>query len=215
MSRLEDLTGRRYGHLVVVEYAGSHKMPSGGRKTEWKCLCDCGKEVICMSCNLKSGNSKSCGCFGRESTTKASIKHGDRHSRLYSIFTNMKDRCYNPNSHSYKDYGERGIKVCDEWINCYPAFKRWATENGYKDTLSIDRIDVNKGYSPENCRWTDAVVQANNRRNTIMISAFGQKHSLSEWAKITGIKYHTLYARIYILKMAVEDAIPFSKIETC
>ena len=160
-----------------------------------------------MSSNLKKGNSKSCGCLNMESILDRTVKHGDRHTRLYRIWCNMKGRCYNKNIPGYQRYGGRGISVCDEWLNDYVAFRDWALANGYDDSLSIDRIDVDGEYSPYNCRWEDARVQANNRTNTVIIDAHGESHTLSDWAKLTGIKYHTLYARIYKLGISAEEAI--------
>ena len=123
----------------------------------------------------------------------------------------MLSRCYNENTPSYKKYGARGIKVCDEWRHSFEAFKDWAFASGFSESLersecSLDRIDVNGDYSPENCRWADAFVQANNRRNTIYIKYKGETKSLSALVKEFGVKYHTLYARLYKLNMSVEEA---------
>lgn len=204
MSKLEDLTGLQFGDLTVIEFDGFHTQPSGKRRSCWKCICKCGKTVSVMSSNLKKGNSKSCGCLGRKNAILASTKHGDRHSRLYSTWTNIKSRCSDIEN---MKYGGRGIKMCDEWANDYLAFKEWALRNGYNDSLSIDRIDVNGNYSPENCRWADATLQANNRRNTLYVDFNGEIHTVSEWAKIIGVKYHTLYARIFRLSIPLEEAL--------
>lgn len=104
-------------------------------------------------------------------------------------------------------YGGRNIKICEEWANSYILFKEWALSNGYNDSLSIDRIDVNGDYSPENCRWADAILQANNRRNTLYIDFNGETHTVSEWAKIFGIKYHRLYARLFKLGIPLNEAL--------
>ncbi len=208
----EDLSGRKYGRLLVIKQADDYVYPNGKRRTCWECLCDCGNTVIVEQSNLKSGNSNSCGCLDYELKLTRSITHGDRHSKLYGIWTNMKTRCNNPNNTSYKDYGERGIAVCKEWDDSYEAFKDWAIKSGYsKETdsyyCSLDRIDVNKGYYPDNCRWVSMKKQANNRRNTIMIAYNGETKSLSEWADTFHIKYHTLFARLYKLGWTFDEAI--------
>ena len=123
------------------------------------------------------------------------VKHHLTNHPLYSVWINMKGRCYNPNDKSFKDYGGRGIRVCDEWINNFIAFYEWSMTNGYKKNLSIDRIDVNGNYEPSNCRWATIDVQSNNKRNTIFIEFNGKPYVLSELAKITGVKRCTLYSR--------------------
>lgn len=118
-----------------------------------------------------------------------------KRERLYNIYSNMRQRCLNPNSTFYYRYGGRGITICPEWLNSFSAFKEWALQNGYRGDLSIDRIDNDKGYSPDNCRWADQSTQSNNTAKCHFIIAFGQKHSMMEWAKITGISYNTLKKR--------------------
>ena len=113
--------------------------------------------------------------------------HGDTTSRLYSIWAGMKSRCFNPNIHSYKHYGGRGITVCDEWKNSYIDFKKWALENGYDESLTLDRIDVNGNYEPSNCRWATQKQQARNTRFNNIIELNGESHCISEWAEILGI----------------------------
>ena len=210
-TKLEDLTGKRYERLVVKEFAGFHEQPSGKRRSQWKCACDCGNEVVVTAINLKTGNSKSCGCLNKERIISRFTKHSGRHSRLYGIWSGMKNRCYNQNCQDYPQYGGRGIKLCEAWMNDFESFRQWAYSNGYKDTLSIDRIDVNGDYKPENCRWATPAIQSNNRTNTIFVEAFGKQQSLSDWAKEYGIKYHTLYARIYKLGMSPEQALNYIK----
>lgn len=197
----EDLTGLVFGRLTVAGRADDYVYPNGKRRSQWACRCECGNIVSVETSNLKRGNSKSCGCLNDELSTERFTTHGGRHERLYSIWTNMKNRCLNERSPSYLDYGGRGITICDEWVDSYENFRAWAYESGYDESkpisdCTIDRIDTDAGYSPGNCRWTDAKMQANNRRNTMFVTAFGSTHSLSEWAEITGIKYHTLFARI-------------------
>lgn len=151
-----DLVGDKYGKLTVVEFDRLQN-----HKTYWKCVCDCGLTVVVTGNNLRSGNTTSCGCVHREKVKrlgKANTTHGESHSnktRLYGIWSGMRQRCNNPNHHAYSIYGGKGVSVCEAW-NDYSVFKEWATSNGYKDNLCIDRIDPSSGYNPENCRWITA-----------------------------------------------------------
>ena len=148
-----DLVGQRFGRLTVVEFDSIKD-----HKARWKCVCDCGLTVIVRGNALRSGNTKSCGCLHREKlieTGHANTKHGeshDRRTRLYTIWCGMRQRCTNPNRQAYALYGGKGVTVCEDW-NEYSSFKDWAMKNGYADNLSIDRINPEKGYSPDNCRW--------------------------------------------------------------
>lgn len=166
---MNDLTGQKFGRLTVVAFDRLQD-----HKTYWKCVCDCGLTVVATGNNLRSGGTKSCGCLRRETTRaqgKARTTHGESHSnrqRLYSIWCGMRQRCNNPNHHAWDLYGGKGVKICDEWSD-YLVFKAWALEHGYEDTLSIDRIDPNKGYCPENCRWltpSENTARANKNHTT-------------------------------------------------
>ena len=133
-------------------------------------------------------------------------KHGGKGTKLYEVWYSMRRRCNKVNSNAYKYYGGRGIKVCKEWNDNYSNFEKWARDNGYKEGLTIDRIDVNGNYDPSNCRWVSMKVQANNQRNTLKIEYRGVKKTLHEWASVLGIKAPTLYYRIYKLGWTIERA---------
>lgn len=160
MGRFIDLTGQRFGRLTVIERAPRDHRYRGAM---WRCRCDCGCESIAESHNLRSGNTTSCGCYHRE-RQKAGKSHGMSKARLYRIWKAMHTRCYNPNSPAFKYYGGRGITICDEWLRDFEAFHRWSVANGYAEDLTIDRIDVNGSYCPENCRFVSMAEQNKNKR---------------------------------------------------
>ena len=197
-NRIHDLTGKKFGRLFVVGVAYKK-----GYCIFWNCKCDCGKNVTVYSGNLKSGTTKSCGCYKLERVSQVNRKHGCTETRLYRIYEGIKNRCYNEKEPAYKNYGARGIKVCAEWINKdngFENFKNWAENNGYSDELSIDRIDVNNGYSPLNCRWANLKMQANNKRTNKYIEYKGQRKTMSEWADETGISYKKIQYRLSVHK---------------
>lgn len=194
-----DLTGMKFGRLTVISRAKDIISESGYKTAMWNCVCDCGNTKVVRGKCLTGGVTKSCGCYAKEAVSARKTKHGDAGTRLYAIWDSMRQRCYNNNNHAYHNYGGRGISVCDEWDD-YQAFKDWALKSGYdinacRGACTIDRVDVNRNYSPDNCRWVDMRAQSNNRRKTIFINCFGESHSLKDWASITGIKYETLWAR--------------------
>ena len=190
-----DIAGQRFGRLVALEPCRSPEW----KHRRWKCICDCGNIHYAETSSLRNGSCKSCGCQNDE-VRKSGVNrriHGGAGTRLYRIWKQMKTRCYNEHSPDFRDYGENGITVCDEWKNDFSAFREWAESNGYADSLSIDRVDVTKGYSPENCRWADNSTQANNKRNTIIVEINGIARPIAEWAKIAGLSRQTVYLRYY------------------
>lgn len=193
MGRTEDLTGQKFGMLTVIGRA-----PNKSNNVRWNCICDCGNETIQSTSHLTSGHTKSCGCFrvryARESHTIHGCGFDD--NRLYRIWKHMKERCSNPNVKCYKRYGGKGVKVCDEWLHDFKAFYDWAMANGYSEDLTLDRIDYNGSYSPENCRWATYKQQANNTSRNLVYEYDGRVMTLSQWSEYTGINYMTLMGRI-------------------
>ena len=164
MSGFIDLTGQRFGRLVVIK-----RSENIGRYTAWLCECDCGKEVVVKATYLRSGGTKSCGCLWLENHLKRRKTHGDSKARLYHVWTSIKDRCNNKNNSRYASYGGRGIRICEEWNKSYERFKEWAIQAGYDENAkfgkcTIDRIDNDGDYEPSNCRWADMSTQRRNQR---------------------------------------------------
>lgn len=169
MYKFNDLTGMTFGRLEVIEQNGR----TSGRHILWKCKCECGKFTNVSSRELRSGKTKSCGCLQKDKIREMRYRHGDRDSRLYSVWKTMKKRCENKNCKSYKWYGAKGVSVCDEWHD-YSAFKKWAFDNDYdekaeKGECTIDRINPYGDYEPSNCRWVSMGEQARNKRNSVLI----------------------------------------------
>lgn len=188
-----DLTGKRFLRLTAICKVDEMY---DGRHVFWKCKCDCGNEVVVRKDSLLDGHAKSCGCYLQERYKDGHLRtHGMKNTRLYKIWSGMKDRCLNEHSHNYSRYGGRGINICQEWIDNFIYFYNWAMENGYADDLSIDRIDVNGNYEPNNCRWVVSEVQNYNKTITVKIKINGEYKTLKDIEKEYGIPLSTLRGR--------------------
>lgn len=185
--RYKDISGQNFGRLTAL-----YRLHNTKGRTKWLCVCECGNFTEVRSDFLQSGNTKSCGCLNRDIITK----HNKSKDRVYNIYQGMKKRCYLKCNHDYKNYGARGIAVCDEWRNNFQAFYNWSMANGYNDKLTIDRIDVNGNYEPNNCRWCNMKQQARNRRNNIYFTYNGETHCLTDWCEILGLNRKTIYERL-------------------
>lgn len=188
MPRLIDLAGRKFGRLLVKERDFSSK------RTKWICECKCGKIKSIQSTHLLSGATTSCGCYQKEKAKESNEIHGLTRTSLHNRWKALKQRCLNPKSSRYDDYGNRGITLCEEWLD-FENFHEWAIKNGYKEGLSLDRIDNDKGYYPTNCRWTTEITQNRNKRNVVWVNNGDSKIRLREVSEFTKVNYNTLYAR--------------------
>nr|DAH55528.1 MAG TPA: PVL ORF-50-like family [Bacteriophage sp.] len=214
MGRTVDITGQKFGRLKAIEPVGRDKHNS----VLWRCKCDCGNETITTVAHLRSGHTKSCGCFMRETSAinmhNAMFKTGCSLERLYAVWSEMMLRCNKPTNKAYKHYGGRGIKVCKEWQD-YLVFKEWAYSHGYDENAkrhecTIDRIDVNGNYCPENCRWATNAEQSVNKQDTVYVELNGERMALSQAAEKLRMNYGTLNSRINKLHWPVEKALSTS-----
>lgn len=183
-SRFVDRTGQTFGYLHAREYYGKTQPNS---ESVYVCRCICGKDILVSVQRLRSGETRSCGCMSRAMSSESKTVHGGSrrsgYSPLYWVLQGMKSRCYNTKSRGYRNYGGRGIKICDEWKNDFSAFERWAISTGYKNGLTIERVDVNGNYCPENCTWIPQCDQSKNRRRTKWITAFGERKTTADWSR--------------------------------
>lgn len=187
----DNLIGTTFGRLTVIDHAESD---SRGH-SRWVCECVCGNRVVIQGTNLKRGLTTSCGCRRVEVATEHVQTHGMFGTPIYSTWAHMLQRCENPHNKLYHRYGGRGITVCDEWRD-FENFHQWAVENGYDPDLTIDRIDNDSGYYPENCRWADRTTQSNNTSQNRRIPYCGMTKTIAEWARLFEMDYGTLYRRI-------------------
>lgn len=199
---IKDITGKRYGRLVVKSFDHSDK-----RGAYWLCACDCGKSFVAYGYRLRCGKTKSCGCLQDEHRREGFHRsHGMTDTPLYIIWCNMRARCCRKTSTEYYNYGGRGIKLCEAWFS-FDAFAEWALSHGYADGLSIERIDVNGNYEPDNCKWIEPAQQSLNQRRSHFVTAFGKTQTIKEWADESGLKYDTIERRINQYGYTPEDAV--------
>lgn len=190
MGKVIDMTDKRIGSLVVIERNG---VQNG--KAMWLCKCDCGNHKTVSGDNLRNGHTRSCGCLWEKAIRPTRIKHGKAQTRLYRTWCHFKDRCCNDKDKRYPRYGGRGIQVCEEWKNDFQAFYDWAMANGYKDHLTIDRIDNDGNYEPGNCRWVTNKTQSNNRQTNVLIEFEGKRQNIKQWSEELQMNYQTIYQR--------------------
>jgi hypothetical protein len=195
-----DLTGQRFGRLIVI-----NRTLLKNKVTWFFCRCDCGKEKNIRAYSLKCGDTISCGCFKNEQVSKKCSTHRMSKQRIYSIWEGMINRCENPHNRNYKNYGKRGINVCDEWH----SFESFFAYMGHPPTPqhTIERINNYGNYEPGNCKWATRKEQGNNTRRSLFINFNGQHKTLSEWAELLDIKFKTLYSRLKLYGWPLERAL--------
>lgn len=189
-NKQRDITEKKFGKLTALSF----EYRDDKHRHFWKFRCDCGNEIVLRKSSVTSGNTSQCReCSLKERKIKATT-HGMSKTRLYREWSGMLQRCELATSTSYERYGALGISVCEEW-HSFEVFAKWALENGYSDKLTIDRIDSKGNYEPNNCRWADVIEQNNNQKSNVSFEYKGETHTLAEWARLYGIKYHCFYAR--------------------
>lgn len=197
----KDMIGRRFNRLTVIGLDTSErKDPS----RMFVCQCDCGNITTVRYTRLVRGEIKSCGCLSKDNHYKI---HGQSHTRLYRIWSKMLRRCGDENDKQFRYYGGRGITVCDEWRNDFVTFATWAHHNGYNDKLTLDRIDVHQGYTPDNCRWATYATQSRHRSDTKLYTYNGDTMVLTDFAAKYGFNAETLRQRVVDYGMSIDDAI--------
>lgn len=197
MSGLIDLTGQRFGRLTVLREFGRRN-----NQVCWECRCDCGNIIYVRSYDLRSGHTKSCGCYQIETSTE-NIKafhvlqgfDGRTQHPTYQVWKDMMRRCYDPHNSNYANYGGRGISVCEEWKDLQ-IFQQWALSHGFKKNLQLDRIDNDGNYVPENCRFVTRMENCNNKRNNHLVQFHGEVRTLAEWSRILDIPYRAIIQRL-------------------
>jgi hypothetical protein len=186
--KLMNFVGNKYGKLTVIEELAPTLLKDGRKLRYAKCSCECGKEKISTWSNLRSGKINHCGC--------ESNKHGGCNTKLYGVWRRIKQCCFDKNYQAYKNYGQRGISVCDEWL-LFVNFREWAIKSGYEQGLSIDRIDNNGNYEPNNCRWATSKEQGSNKRNNVYVEHDGKLITATEFARLTNTAQSTVLYRIH------------------
>lgn len=211
MGKATDITGQKFGRLTAIKLFKVEPRKGGGTTHYWLFKCDCGKEIILRKNSVTLGHTNSCGCYKEKVLKEKNKTHGLRYTKLYKKWLDIKKRCYNPNTKFYYCYGARGIKVCDEWLKDFKTFYDWAMANGYDENAkiyqcTIDRINVNGNYSPENCRWVTQKVQNRNSRHNHLITYNNETHCLTEWGEIKNISPDKIRQRLK-RKWSIERAL--------
>ena len=206
MGKIADITGQRFGRLVVIE---PHPIRAKNRDVRWICKCDCGNVIITTKNHLVTRVTQSCGCLQKELVAKRCHKHGLSKTKLSHIRSGMVQRCYNPKETGYKNYGGRGITVCDEWRYNPTSFFKWAYTSGYEEDLglSIERINNDGNYCPENCKWATRKEQNNNTRKIRWITFNNETKTMTQWSEKTVINLYTLFNRLVRLNWSIEKAL--------
>lgn len=186
-----NLINQKFNRLTVLERSNN-----SGKKVMWKCRCECGNITFVSTSNLRCNKAKSCGCLKLEEFSKRFVKHNQRNTKLYEIWKSIKNRCLNPKSLAYKNYGGRGITICQKWKDDFMEFYTWSMQNGYNENLSIDRINNDGNYEPSNCRWVDRKTQANNTRTNHFITFDNQTLTIKQWSEKLNIPYSCLFSRL-------------------
>ena len=195
----KELIGQRFGRLTVLKELPIIITESGNTVRKCLCICDCGNTKEIRTYDLKSNKTKSCGCIQKEKAGARFRTHGKSNTKLYHTWFDMKHRCLNKNNSEYKNYGGRGIGVCEEWLGeaGFFNFEKWALNNGYKTGLTLDRIDNNSNYAPDNCRWVTMKEQQRNRSDNVRITYKGETKCIVEWAEITGLSFACISYRLH------------------
>lgn len=191
----KDITNQRFGRLQAISYAGTITRKGGQKLAAWNCLCDCGSKILVPGASLRSGNTSSCGCWQIESTIKRSTTHGMANTKEYNSYLRMIARCTNPNTDDFHDYMGRGIEICGRWLE---SFQNFFNDMGYapSGSHSIERIDVNDGYHPSNCKWGTPVEQARNKRKTRKAMFRGEILPVATIAELLGKPYTSVIYRL-------------------
>lgn len=194
--KIIDLTGQKFGRLTAIKRVEDYVYPSGDKKTQWLCKCECGNNTIVRASSLKRGTTTSCGCLQKQIASKINTKHGMTGTRLYQTWKNMVGRCYYKSHTSYKYYGGRRIQVCEEWKNDFVSFYNWAINNGYTDNLTLDRINTDGDYEPNNCRWVSMRENDRNRRTNKLLTYNGETHCYTEWEELLNLGRGVIWYRL-------------------
>jgi hypothetical protein len=202
-----EMVGRRYDKYTVIRFAGIMGTGKKINKRIFECLCDCGNVRLVDIAQLRHKDSNSCGCKTMPYKNQVVERYGVYHINLRFVYSSIIDRCGKKHHKSYKNYGGRGISVCEEWVKNWFSFYCWAMDNGWKKGLHVDRINNDGNYSPENCRIVTNAINSRNKRNTVYYEWNGRRLTVSEWSEITGIKRDTIIMRIRHLRWPIEQAL--------